>query len=563
MAISVPIVTSFKNDGIQKATRSLEGFARRTGELAKNVALGVAGIAAGVGAAAFGAVQAAADIEESLSKVNVVFGEGADNVTAFAETAATQFGLSKQAVLDAAGTFGTFGKAAGLSGDDLATFSNDFTALAADLASFNNTTPEEAITAIGAALRGENEPIRRFGVLIDDARLRARALELGIYDGTGALDAQQKVLAAQAEIWAQTGDAQGDFSRTSDGLANKQRILRAQFSNVVATIGQKLLPIALKIADFFSTRVIPVIERVADAFSKDGLAGVIGVLLEEFRKALPGIRSFLWELVQTIGNWVVNVGWPWLKEKFPIWGRGLIDWIKDNKDPALTQLWIWLTAVGNWARDTALPWLREKAAEWGGALVDWVGENIGPALEALGEWLTEVGDWVINDALPEFGKNAELMAQKFAEWTGKLLPKVIPALTEFVFKLGVWIVTKAVPKMNELGVQLAVGLATGFLQGLKDAGILKYLGPVGFVLDKFIDPTPPTPPAPIGSGTDLDGLIRTSSLLPTGRQMTGDVYNINVQGALDPNAVARQIRSLLTDSARRDGRTAVIAPVIP
>ena len=143
-------------------------------------------------------------------KVNVIFGEGAETVTQFAETAATQLGQSQQAVLDAAWTFGTFGKAAGLSGQDLAQFSNDFTTLAADLASFNNTTPEQAVEAIGAALRGESEPLRAYGVLLNDATLKAEALELGIYGGTGALTDQQKILAAQAAIYKQTGDAQGN-----------------------------------------------------------------------------------------------------------------------------------------------------------------------------------------------------------------------------------------------------------------------------------------------------------------------------------------------------------------
>jgi hypothetical protein len=65
---------------------------------------------------------------------------------------------------------------------------------------------------------------------------------MGIYDGVGALTAQQKVLAAQAEILAQTGDAQGDFARTSDGLANQQRILAAEMQNTKDAIGSAVLP---------------------------------------------------------------------------------------------------------------------------------------------------------------------------------------------------------------------------------------------------------------------------------------------------------------------------------
>jgi len=214
------------------------------------VGLGVASIAmeaVGQVTAFMGdSIAAASDLGETLSKTNVLFGESADAIVSFAETAASQFGQSKQQALDAASTFATFGRAAGLAGDDLVNFSTGFVGLASDLASFNNTSPEQAIDAIGAALRGESEPLRAYGVLLDDASMRQKALELGIISTTKeALTPQQKVLAAQALIYEQTSAAQGDFARTSGGLANQQRILDAQMENLKATVGEALLPVML------------------------------------------------------------------------------------------------------------------------------------------------------------------------------------------------------------------------------------------------------------------------------------------------------------------------------
>jgi phage-related minor tail protein len=187
---------------------------------------------------------AASDLEETLSKTNVLFGKSATEVVKFSESAAKGLGQSKQQALDAAATFATFGKAAGLAGDDLVGFSTDFVGLASDLASFNNTSPEQAINAIGSALRGESEPLRSYGVLLNDAALRQAALELGIVKTTkDALTPQQKVLAAQKVIYEQTTAAQGDFARTSDGLANSTRILEAQQANLNSNIGTTFLPI--------------------------------------------------------------------------------------------------------------------------------------------------------------------------------------------------------------------------------------------------------------------------------------------------------------------------------
>ena len=245
-SVNIPIVSEFNSKGIDRAIKefkSLEGVGKKAQFALKKAALPATAALAGLAAAAGPAISAASDLGENLSKVGVIFGDSAKEIEDFASTAATKLGQSKNAVLEAAGTFGTFGKAAGLGGEDLATFSNDFTALASDLASFNNTTPEEAINAIGSALRGESEPLRQYGVLLNDAKLKAAALELGIYDGSGALTDQQKILAAQKVIYDETGDAQGDFARTSDGLANSQRQLSAQMEDLQVSIGQALLPV--------------------------------------------------------------------------------------------------------------------------------------------------------------------------------------------------------------------------------------------------------------------------------------------------------------------------------
>src|SRR5262245_36719766 len=52
------------------------------------------------------AIKAASDLNETQNKVKVVFGNMSDSVLAFAKDSATAFGMSKQAALEAAGTFG-------------------------------------------------------------------------------------------------------------------------------------------------------------------------------------------------------------------------------------------------------------------------------------------------------------------------------------------------------------------------------------------------------------------------------------------------------------------------
>ena len=66
---------------------------------------------------------------------------------------------------------------------------------------------------------------------------------------TNELTAAQKAQAAYALIMEQTTTAQGDFERTSEGLANQQRILRARLADSGAELGTQLLPIALQMVE--------------------------------------------------------------------------------------------------------------------------------------------------------------------------------------------------------------------------------------------------------------------------------------------------------------------------
>jgi hypothetical protein len=229
-------------------------------------------VAGTLGAGLYKMGQQASNLAETVSKTRVVFGAASKEIEEFGKTAAKNLGLSNRSALDASSTFALFGKSAGLSGKDLTDFSKKLVVLSADFASFFNTEPEDAIQAIGAALRGEAEPIRRYNILLNDMALKQEATNLKIYDGEGALTAQQKVLAAQSAILKQSSDAQGDFARTAEGLANQQRILSATSEDLSSSVGQGVLPIMTRATNFANS--------AGDAFIKldTTTGGLIGTM---------------------------------------------------------------------------------------------------------------------------------------------------------------------------------------------------------------------------------------------------------------------------------------------
>lgn len=322
--LKLSLLADTKNlvDGLKKGEKETKTFGDTIESINKKVGLAFAAMGAAAGAMALkftkDAIGAASDMEETISKIGVVFGDSAKEIEKFASTAATNIGQSRQQAMDAAATFAIFGKSAGLSGQALVDFSVDFVKLASDLASFNNTTPEDAIMAIGAALRGEAEPLRRYGVLLDDATLKAKAMEMGIYAGEGALTAQQKVLAAQQVILAQTTLAQGDFARTSDGLANSQRSIEAAVKDAQVQLGTALLPVIQQLAEYVKTTVVPNLSAfiagltgkgsLTEGFNNSQLAAVEwGKKARTVFDALVALKDVALVVATTLaGIWVVS-----------------------------------------------------------------------------------------------------------------------------------------------------------------------------------------------------------------------------------------------------------------
>lgn len=376
---------------------------------------------AGAGAALVGSsIKAASDLSETQSKVQTLFGASAGSVEDFAATAARSLGQSKQSALDAASTFAVFGKGAGLSGQELVGFSTKMTSLSSDLASFSNTSPEEAIEAIGAALRGESEPIRKYGVLLDDATLRNRAMAMGLTATTKeALTPQQKALAAQAEILAQTTTQQGDFARTSGGLANQQRILAAEFANTKTELGMALLPIVLKAASALSDMVkwgkanqdwlVPAIGIVA------ALAGVLytasivmkGVAVAQTLINIAMMANPIGLIVLLIVGLVAVFVILWNKSEgfrdfwIGVWEAisggvmAAVGWITDTAWPAIVGFFTGIANAANQARQ----WIIDRVADWVSFVLSVpgrVGEGLLNMWNGVKDGATDAKNWVID-----------------------------------------------------------------------------------------------------------------------------------------------------------------------
>lgn len=232
------------------------------------------GLFAGVQLFDFGrdAIFKAGDIEQSIGAVDAVFKGSAERMHEYAATASSTVGISTNAYNELAAKLGASLKNGGTSIDKLGEKTNGLIQLGADLSSLYGGTTAEAIDAISAALRGETDPIERYGISLNDAALTAKGLELGIKKVGGSFSTQEKQLITQALLFEQSTDAQGNFSRESDTFAHKMQVASARMEDMKTKIGSALLPTVVNLMDAFGEKLNPVLTEVGGGFKAFGAA---------------------------------------------------------------------------------------------------------------------------------------------------------------------------------------------------------------------------------------------------------------------------------------------------
>ena len=324
---------------------------QQTGEqmtkVGKNMTMGVT---APIVAAGGAAMLMASDMEETKNKVNVVFGDMSDEVMAWSKDSASSMLMSQQEALAAAGTYGNLMVSMGMTEEQSAGMSMGLVQLAGDLASFNNMEPTEALDKLRAGLTGESEPLKALGVNMDQATLKAKAMEMGLLTvdtsnakykksleemngaqqtfmdatskygensteaktalaelesatdawgkaaeaATQPMDASIKAQASYALIMEQTKTAQGDVENTADSAANQMKKFAAGTKDLGVSFGTYLLP--------FLTQVMGMVNGLIEKF---------GALTPEQQKMIlifAGIAAAIGPILMVVGTIVSTIG---------------------------------------------------------------------------------------------------------------------------------------------------------------------------------------------------------------------------------------------------------------
>ncbi|HJX77268.1 peptidoglycan DD-metalloendopeptidase family protein [Glutamicibacter sp.] len=320
-----------------------DGGKRAGGGFSSSFKGALGGLAAGFSIAAVAGgvkeiVGMAGDAEQSIGAIDTVFKENAQTMHDWAATAAQTVGISGNEYRELGTLLGSQLKNMGTPMDEIADKTNGLIGMGADMASMFGGTTKEAIEAISSALKGEMDPIEKYGITLSAATLEAEALSKGIlkpvvdadkvatastkmtlaqnkYNETlkkygkdsdevkraqltltsaeeayskatagkvPKLDAESKALAVQSALYGQGADAQGNFAREADTLQNKQQKASAAFADLKEKVGGAFLPAMTTAFGFINETAIPALESFSGWVGRTGdtIGQTLGPILQ-------------------------------------------------------------------------------------------------------------------------------------------------------------------------------------------------------------------------------------------------------------------------------------------
>jgi uncharacterized protein YjgD (DUF1641 family) len=315
-------------DAVNKASKSLKDvnkWVEKNKQQFRQLGVAAAAFTAAFVAGTAFALKKASDLQETQSKFEAVFKEQTPVVEEWARVLQTSFAMSELEAKRNLSAIQDLLVPMGLARDNAAKLSFEVVKLATDLGSFNNQPTAQVMADIKSALTGMVVPMKKYGVVLNEARIKQEAMNQGLFSGKGNIDATTKSLVIMSLIAKDSGDAIGDMVKTQKSFANQLKFMLAGLEDTVVVLGANLLPLFNKYLIIINSKIIPAIlkfasnterlEKITIAFTRTiqfMLKVVVGIV-SAFDLAGQGMASFFLALT---GNFnAAKLGFEELQNK--------------------------------------------------------------------------------------------------------------------------------------------------------------------------------------------------------------------------------------------------------
>ncbi len=239
----------------------------KVGGAFKRVAGVVGGIFLGGQAISFGKelVGLGTKVDTFGRKAQTVFEGNNADVTKWAKTNASAFGLTDDSLRGLAANFGDLLKPMGFTAAQAADMSTKVVGLSGALSAWSGgqRTAAEVSEILAKAMLGERDSLKELGIAISEADVQGRLLAKGQEKLTGSALEQAKAVATQELIFEKSADAQKAWADGSFDAVKKQNALKEKVAELKEDLAAKLLPAYAAVVGFLVDKFIPGVEKSA------------------------------------------------------------------------------------------------------------------------------------------------------------------------------------------------------------------------------------------------------------------------------------------------------------
>ena len=189
---------------------------------------------------------------ENVNLFTVSMGKYAEEAMDYAEKVQDAMGIDMSEFIRNQGIFMNMASGFGVAEDKAYKLSKGLTELAYDISSFYNVDVDTAFQRLQSGIAGEIEPVRRWGIALDQASMQEWMLKNNIDAKVNSLNQADKAMVRynmMVEAMAGNG-AIGDFARTLITPANAIRILQQQITQLARAIGSLFIPILITVIPY-------------------------------------------------------------------------------------------------------------------------------------------------------------------------------------------------------------------------------------------------------------------------------------------------------------------------
>lgn len=224
---------------------------------------------------------------EIVNKFNVAAGESATSLGKFANELANIFSMDVSEVLDYVGTFNLLSKSIGATAEEAAQMSKGLTQLTYDLASLFEVDVDTMATAIRSGMTGVSKPLKKYGIVVNEAVLKQKAAMLGITKSWQDMDEVDKMGLRYIVMMEQATAAQGDMAKTLESVANQWRVFKSQITILFRNLGSFVLLVGGQVLPIING-IIKAVNTMISTFVK-----AAGYVIPDFTNSLSASTTII------------------------------------------------------------------------------------------------------------------------------------------------------------------------------------------------------------------------------------------------------------------------------